>query len=59
MAFLEGVSGTKIGLLLSIMTLLTTGLALSACHTAHGFGQDVSGAGHAVTHSADEVRQRM
>lgn len=30
-------------------------LALSACNTVAGFGEDVSAAGHAVANSADQV----
>ena len=32
---------------------------LSACNTTAGLGQDVSNAGHAVTNSADKVKQGM
>jgi predicted small secreted protein len=29
-------------------------LLLTACHTTAGAGKDISAAGHAITHSADE-----
>jgi len=29
-------------------------LLLAACHTTSGAGKDISAAGHAITHSADE-----
>jgi predicted small secreted protein len=32
---------------------------LSACNTTAGLGQDVSNAGHAVTNSAEKVKQGM
>lgn len=32
---------------------------LSACNTTAGVGQDVSAAGHAVTNSAEKVKQGM
>jgi entericidin B len=32
---------------------------LSACNTTAGVGQDVSAAGHALTNSADKVKQGM
>jgi predicted small secreted protein len=38
-----------------MLTLLLLGLAapmLAACHTAAGAGEDISSAGHAITHDA-------
>jgi predicted small secreted protein len=32
---------------------------LDACNTTAGIGQDVSAAGHAVTNTADKVKQGM
>lgn len=29
-------------------------MLLTACHTTAGAGKDISAAGHAITHSADE-----
>jgi predicted small secreted protein len=31
-----------------------TALLLAACHTTAGAGKDISAAGHAITHSANE-----
>jgi predicted small secreted protein len=42
------------------LTLLTAATALlGGCNTTAGFGQDVSATGHAVTNSADTVRQKL
>jgi predicted small secreted protein len=45
--------------LLAVVVLVTAGVSLSACHTAAGVGEDVSAAGHAVTHTADKVKDKM
>jgi predicted small secreted protein len=34
-------------------------ILLDACNTTAGIGQDVSAAGHAVTNTADKVKQGM
>ena len=44
---------------LSVLVLVGAAVALSACNTTAGVGQDVSAAGHAVTNSADKVKQGM
>ena len=41
------------------MLLLTAASLLSACNTIAGVGQDTSAAGHAVTNTADKVKQGM
>ena len=40
---------------LVLISILAAGLALSACHTVAGAGQDVSAAGHAVTDTAHDA----
>lgn len=47
------------GTILSVLVLVGAAVALSACNTTTGVGQDVSAAGHAVTNSADKVKQGM
>lgn len=44
-----------------LATLLLSGTAalLGACHTAQGFGEDVSAAGQAVTDTADKVKDKL
>jgi entericidin B len=44
---------------LSVSMLTGAALALSACNTTAGLGQDVSNTGHAVTNSAEKVKQGM
>jgi predicted small secreted protein len=41
---------------LMILALVAAGLTLSACNTVAGAGRDVSDAGHAVTHTADDAK---
>jgi entericidin B len=48
-----------VGSILSALVLVGAAVALSACNTTAGVGQDVSAAGHAVTNSADKVKQGM
>ncbi|MGO8918564.1 MAG: entericidin A/B family lipoprotein [Stellaceae bacterium] len=42
--------------LLAIILLTGAAVSLSACNTTAGFGEDLSAAGHAVTNSADKVK---
>ena len=42
--------------LLAVFVLAGTAMALGACNTTAGFGQDLSAAGHAVTNSADKAK---
>jgi predicted small secreted protein len=44
-----------------LVTVILAGLApvLAACNTTAGAGQDVSAAGHAVTRSADDVKNGL
>jgi predicted small secreted protein len=44
---------------LAIFLLAGAAMALSACNTAAGFGEDMSAAGHAVTNSADKTKNSM
>ena len=39
--------------LLSLFILTAAGSALSACHTAHGVGQDVQSGGRAIDRAAE------
>jgi len=45
--------------LLAVVVLMMAGAGLTACNTAAGAGQDVSAAGHAVTRTADKVKDAM
>ena len=47
------------GTILSVLVLVGAAVALSACNTTAGVGQDVSAAGHAVTNSAEKVKQGL
>jgi predicted small secreted protein len=40
---------------LVLLTALAASLAMAACHTVAGAGQDVSAAGHAVTDTAHDA----
>lgn len=46
----------KLSLLIGFLALA---VGLAACHTAAGIGQDVSAAGHAVTHGAEKVGDHL
>jgi predicted small secreted protein len=41
---------------LVILFAAMTALSVTACNTVAGAGQDVSAAGHAVTHTADDAK---
>lgn len=41
------------------LLLLTAASVLSACNTVAGAGQDAAAAGHAVTNTADKVKQSL
>jgi predicted small secreted protein len=43
----------------NVALLSGANVLLSACNTTAGVGQDVSAAGHAVTNTADKVKQGM
>jgi entericidin B len=45
--------------LLNLVLLSGATILLSACNTTAGVGQDVSAAGHAVTHSAEKVKSGL
>ena len=40
-----------------ILAALAASLAISACNTVKGAGEDVSSAGHAVTDAADDAKK--
>jgi predicted small secreted protein len=44
---------------LSLFILSGAAALLSACNTMEGLGRDTSAAGHAVTNSASDVKQKM
>ncbi len=50
---------TLVSRLLAVALILLANLALSACNTTAGVGQDVSAAGRAVTNSAEKVKSGM
>lgn len=41
---------------LVLIAAAAAALAVSACNTVAGAGEDVSAAGHAVTHTADQAK---
>lgn len=45
--------------MLSVFVLACAVFSLSACNTTAGVGQDISATGHALTNSADKVKQGM
>jgi predicted small secreted protein len=45
--------------MMPVMVLVAAMVTLGACNTTAGVGQDVSAAGHAVTNSADKVKQGL
>lgn len=42
--------------LLAIFVLAAAGMALGACNTTAGFGEDMSHAGHAITNKAEQEK---
>ena len=46
---------TEARLWLALVALLTLVPILSACHTVHGVGEDVSAAGRGIAHAADKA----
>ena len=42
-----------------VLIVITSMLALSACNTISGAGKDVSAAGNAVSHAAQDVKDKM
>jgi predicted small secreted protein len=40
---------------LALAALLAMAPILSACHTVHGVGEDVSAAGRGISHAADKA----
>ena len=50
----------RIAIIVFNVALLSGAIVLlSACNTTAGIGQDVSAAGHAVTNTADKVKEGM
>lgn len=56
LARLRIVIGTSV---LTFLLLVGAAVGLSACNTTAGAGQDVSATGHAVTNSAEKVKQGL
>lgn len=49
---------TEARLFVVLAILLAAAPLLSACNTVAGVGQDVSAAGHGITHTADKVEDK-
>ena len=49
----------RVSSLLALALVLASGIVLSACNTTAGIGKDVSAAGHAVSNTADKVKDKM
>jgi len=45
---------TNLSIALTLLALMGVVPLLGACHTTAGAGEDISAAGHAITHSADK-----
>jgi entericidin B len=45
--------------MLTVIVLAWSAMGLAACNTTAGVGQDVSATGHAVTNSAEKVKQGL
>jgi predicted small secreted protein len=43
----------SLSIALTLLLLITAAPLLGACHTTAGAGQDISDAGHVITHDAD------
>ncbi len=50
---------TLVSRLLVVVVLMMAGAFLSACNTTAGAGQDLSAAGHAVSNTAEKVKNAM
>lgn len=50
---------TNFRVVLAIFALALATAPLAACNTTAGVGQDVSAAGHAVTNTADKVKNGL
>jgi predicted small secreted protein len=48
----------SIALILAVL-LVSAVTTLTGCNTTAGFGQDVSGAGHAISNSANDVKNKL
>jgi entericidin B len=44
---------------LTLLLLVGAAIGLSACNTTAGAGRDISATGHAVTNSAEKVKQGL
>lgn len=42
-----------------VFASIAVALILTGCNTFRGLGQDVSGAGHAVSNTAEKTQQKM
>jgi entericidin B len=47
------------GSMLAVFVLACSAITLSACNTTAGVGEDVSATGHAVTNSAEKVKEGL
>ncbi len=45
--------------LLTLIVVLSIPLLLSACNTAKGIGEDINGAGRAITNGAQDVQKKL
>lgn len=49
----------NLSIALTLLVLIAAVPLLAACNTTAGAGQDVSAAGHAVTNTAEKVKDKM
>jgi entericidin B len=54
-----GIRMSIAGSMLVVFVLAGAAITLSACNTTAGVGEDVSATGHAVTNSAEKVKQGL
>lgn len=53
------VARTELGWIFGLFALLFMAMALNACNTVEGMGEDVSAAGGAMSDSAEDVEDKM
>lgn len=46
-------------ILLSAIAICVTALSLNACNTVDGAGEDIQAGGHAVSHAATKVQEKI
>lgn len=49
----------RVSLLLALIVLGCTTVTLAACNTTRGAGEDISAAGHAISNTAQNVKNKM